>query len=308
MKNWRYLAYAVIIGLAIAFPIYSNPYLQHVMITILIFLALALSWDMLLRCGQISFGIAGFFGIGSYTAVLTCSSWKISPLLSIFLGGVIAALIALILGIIILRLRGMYFAIVTLALAEIFRVIVRNWSNFTGGPQGKILLSAIFGGDSTRIYWLILTISILTILLSEFIQRSRLHFAVTSIRNDETLAKSSGIDIFKYLLLVFALTSGIQGIVGAAYAQQYGFVTPGSSFSLDFTLLPLAMSLFGGIYTTLGPIVGAGILGASSEYLRLILPHGHLLIYGIIIVIVIIFLPKGIVGVINKLLRRKVGI
>ena len=204
-----------------------------------------------------------------------------------------------------MRLRELYFAITTLALAGVFRVIIKNLYDLTGGAEGKILPSAIFDGNPTKIYWLTLAIAIATIVVSEVFQRSRIRFAITSIRNDEIVAKSSGINIFKYLLFVFVVTSAIQGIVGGAYAQQYGFVSPEGSFSSHFLLLSIAMCLIGGIYSTIGPIVGAIILGVIAEYLKMQFPYGHLIIYGVIIVLVVLLMPKGIAGTIGELLKRR---
>lgn len=304
MKNWKYIAYTVITAIAILFPFYTGTYLQHTATTILIYLSLALSWDMLLRTGQISFGIAGFFGIGGYTAALTHLKWGMDPFSSIILGSITAFFIASLIGFMTLHLRGLYFAIVTLAIAEIFRVIVRNLHSITGGPEGSVLPSAIFGGDPSKIYWLVLAITIITIMVSEIFQRTRIYFAITSIRNDELVAKSSGIDIFKYLVFVFAITSAIQGMIGSSYAHQYAFVTPEETFHIHFTLLPIAMCLLGGMYTTVGPVVGALVLGTIGEYLKLQLPYGHLLVYGVVIVIVILFMPMGIVGTVKARLER----
>jgi branched-chain amino acid transport system permease protein len=194
----------------------------------------------------------------------------------------------------------MYFAIVTLALAEIFRVIVRNLPDLTGGPEGTVLPQAIFAGNSTYTYWLVLGVAVLSVAVSEVFRHSRIHFALTSIRNDEIVAKSSGIDVFKYLVFLFAVTSAIQGITGGAYAHIYGFVSPEGSFSLDFTLLPIAMALLGGMHSTWGPVVGAVVLGVVSEFLKLQIPYGHLMVYGIIIVVAILFFPQGIVGILGQ--------
>jgi branched-chain amino acid transport system permease protein len=185
--------------------------------------------------------------------------------------------------------------------------VVQNLPALTGGASGTILQGSIFGGSPKKIYWLMLVLTIIVIGLSEFFKRSKIHFAINSIKNDETTAKSSGINVFKYLLLVFVITSGIQGIIGAAYAQQYAFVNPESTFSLNFLLLPIAMALVGGIYSTNGPIIGALILGLISEYLKLIMPYGHLIVYGLIIIIVVLFLPKGIYKPIkNKFTRNDI--
>lgn len=296
---------AIAIVLALTLPFYAGVYLQHTATIILTYLCLALSWDMLLRTGQISFGVAGFFGIGAYIAVLTTLNLKLDPILSILVGGAAAMVVALLLGLATLQLRGMYFAITTLALTEIFRVIVRNLTGLTGGPEGAVLPSAIFNGDPTKTYWLLLTITLVTIAVSEVFQRTRVYYAITSIRNDELVARSSGIDIFKYLVFIFVVTSAIQGIVGGAYAQQYAFVSPEGTFHVDFTLLPMAMCLLGGMHSTLGAVLGALILGSVAEYLKLQLPYGHLLIYGVIITMVILLMPKGVAGKIREQLARE---
>jgi len=304
MRNSRYLLYIIILMLLLTLPLYTGVYLLNVMDIILIYLALALSWDMLLRSGQISFGMAGLFGVGGYAAALLYLNVGVSPLFSIFLGGVAAGVLAWLVGMAVLQLRGMYFAIVTLALAEIFRVIVRNLPDLTGGPEGTILPSAIFSGNSTKTYWLVLTVAVVSIIASEIFRWTRIHFALTSIRSDEIVAKSSGIDVFKYLVFIFVITSAIQGIAGGAYAHIYGFVSPEGSFSLDFTLLPIAMALLGGMHSTWGPAVGALLLGVVSEFLKLRIPYGHLLVYGLIIVIAILFFPQGIVGTLGQRMKK----
>jgi branched-chain amino acid transport system permease protein len=304
MKNFKYLLYIILFILFLALPFYVGVYLLNVMDIILIYLSLALSWDMLLRSGQISFGVAGLFGVGGYAAALIHLNTGVSPLLSIALGGLAAGFLACLIGMAVLQLRGMYFAIVTLALAEIFRVIIRNFPDLTGGPEGTILPSAIFAGNSTKTYWLVLAVAIISVIGSEIFRRTRIHFALTSIRNDEIVAKSSGIDVFKYLVFIFAVTSAIQGMIGGTYAHIYGFVSPEGSFSLNFTLLPIAMALLGGMHSTWGPVVGAVLLGAVSEFLKLKIPYGHLLVYGIIIVITILFFPQGIVGTIGQRLKK----
>jgi branched-chain amino acid transport system permease protein len=305
MKKKNLVIPALITVLLALLPFYAGAYLLSVAGTILIYLALALSWDMLLRSGQLSFGIAGFFGIGGYATALVALNTGVNPLIGILAGGVVAGVFALIIGTGVLQLRGMYFAIVTLALAEIFRVIIRNLPDLTGGPEGLVLQAAIFAGDSAKTFWLILAVALVAVVASELFQRSRVFFALTSIRNDEVLSRSSGIDVFKYLVFVFAVTSVIQGIAGGAYAQIHGFVSPEGSFSLDFALLPMAMALFGGMHTTWGPVLGAIVLGIASEFLKLQIPYGHLLVYGIIIVMAIILFPKGIVGTIVQKLRKR---
>ena len=292
----KIVIFLIIILLSIAFPFFAGPYQQSIAKNVIIYMILALSWNMLLKTGQISFGLAGFFGIGAYASVLLSLKLGIPPILTIVLGGIVTSLVASAMGMIILRLRAMYFAITTLALGEIFRVIIHNVPNFAGGAHGLILPGVIFDGNGLYTYWLFLGAALFSIGLSYYFDKSKIHLALTAIRDNETTAKVRGIDIFKYLLIVFTITAGMQGIAGGLYAQSFGFVTPESSFSGDFILLPIAMALLGGIYTTAGPVVGAIVLGVISEYLKLYIPYGHLIVYGLIIVIVILFMPNGIIG------------
>jgi branched-chain amino acid transport system permease protein len=302
----KYFMIAIVCVLCFLLPFFVGAYMIHVLTSIMIFLSLALSWDMMLRTGQLSFGIAGFFGLGAYASIIAVDDFSIDPLWSILVAAGFAALIALALGWIVLRLREIYFAITTLALSSVFMIFARNLSDLTGGSAGKVLYESIFKGDSIKIYWLVLSVALTVILVSELFQRTRIRFAINAIRDDEIAAKCSGVNIFKYLLFVFVLTSAIQGAVGALYAQQYAFVEPESTFSANFLLLPMSMALVGGIYSSLGPIIGAVVLGLASEYLKLIMPYGHLIIYGLILIFTIMFLPRGIYGtVVNRIAAKR---
>jgi branched-chain amino acid transport system permease protein len=296
---------AAIIVVAVSMPFVTGPYLLAVARSVLIYMALAVSWDMLLRSGQISFGIAGLFGIGAYAAAISVLRVGVAPILSIFLGGLFAGLVAFFLGFVILRLRAVYFSITTLALAEIFRVIVQNWGDLTGGPEGLVLPTLIFKGDTKALYWVALAAVFLACAVSAFFRHSRLHFALTAIRNNERSARSSGVHIFKYLMIVFVVTSLIQGIVGGIQLQCYGYASPDSVFDTNYTLLPLAMALLGGIYSTPGPVLGAVLLGVAAEYLKLKIPYGHLVVYGIIIVLVILLMPEGLYGVYRRRVKLR---
>jgi len=288
----------------VALPAFAGAYPLQVARNIMLYMALAVTWDMLLRSGQISFGIAGLFGLGSYAAILGVVRAGMPAWLSIPFAGLFAAGAAFLIGFLILRLRLMYFSIVTLALAEIFRIVIHNLHDFTGGPEGIVLpAGVILGGDSASLYWLTLGGLAVALAASWWFEKSKIHFALTAIRNNEVSARSSGVNIFRWLLIAFTVTSGIQGLLGGIYAQSYGFATPDSVFSADFTLLPLAMALLGGVHSTVGPILGAILLGLVSEWLKLQIPYGHLIVYGIIIVLVILFMPQGLLGVARKAAR-----
>ena len=304
-KTTSRIVLAGLLVLAVIFPLIAGPYPQSIMKTVFVYMALALAWDILLRSGQLSFGIAGFYGLGAYASVLAVIHLKIGGVAAVVFGGLFAALIAYALGLIFLRLRGMYFAITTLALAEIFRIVIRNWKGFAGGPEGLILPHVAFEGAAWPSYLLVLAVVLVVIGVSELVEKGRFRFALTAIRNNEIVAMSRGVNIYSTLVKAFVVSSGLMGMAGAAYAQLYGFVTPDNSFSVDFTLLPLAMALLGGIYGTWGPVVGALALGVIAEYLKLFIPYGHLIVYGIIIILVILFMPRGFVGLARDLAARR---
>lgn len=291
--------------LMVALPYFMGDYPLQVARNIMLYMALAISWDMLLRSGQISFGIAGLFGLGAYAGILGMVRGGMSAWLSIPFAGLFAGLAALLIGFLILRLRHTYFSIVTLALGEIFRIIIHNLHEFTGGPEGLVIQQGvIFGGDSGKLYWLTLGGLALALGASYWFEHSRIRFALTAIRNNEISAKSSGVDIFRWLLVAFVVTSALQGFLGGIFIQSYGFATPDTVFSADFTLLPLAMALLGGIHSTVGPILGAILLGLAAEWLKLQIPYGHLVVYGLIIIIVVLFMPQGLLGLARKAIKK----
>jgi branched-chain amino acid transport system permease protein len=307
----RTLARAIAVGaatLALILPLFAGDYPLQVARNVMMYMALAVTWDMLLRSGQISFGIAGLFGIGSYATILGVVRGGMPDWLSIPFAGLFSGLVAFLIGLVILRLRHTYFSIVTMALGEIFRIIIHNLSDFTGGPEGIVIQQGVmFGGKSSHLYWLALGGLAVALGASYWFDKSRFRFALTAIRNNETSAKSSGIDIFRWLLVTFVITSAIQGMIGGIFVQSYGFASPDSVFSADFTLLPMAMALLGGIHSTVGPIFGGLLLGLVAEWLKLKIPYGHLVVYGVMIIVVILFMPNGLLGMARKAGRKAAG-
>ena len=248
----RIVVPVLLLAFAAVLPFWSGTYPLAVARSVFTYMALAISWDMLLRSGQISFGIAGFFGLGAYAAAIGVLRAAMSPLASILFAGLFAAAVALVLGFVILRLRTVYFSITTLALAAIFQVIAHNGHSWSGGPEGLVMPGLIFGGEAKALYWVVLGAVALAVVASMLFERSRLRLALTAIRNNEVSAASGGIHIFKYLLVAFVVSSFLQGIVGGIQVQGYGFASPDSVFDANYTLLPLAMALLGGMHSTAG--------------------------------------------------------
>ncbi|HWR10663.1 MAG TPA: branched-chain amino acid ABC transporter permease [Rectinemataceae bacterium] len=296
---------AIAAVLALTLPAFAGDYPLQVARNVMMYMALAITWDMLLRSGQISFGIAGLVGLGAYASILGVVRGGMPGWLSIPFAGLFSGIAAFLIGFLILRLRHTYFSIVTLALGEIFRIIIQNMKEFSGGPEGIVVQEGIiFGGKSSSLYFLTLAGLAVALGASYWFEKSRVRFALTAIRNNEISARSSGVDIFRWLLVTFVVTSAIQGMIGGIFAMSYGFASPDTVFSADFTLLPLAMALLGGIHSTVGPILGGLLLGLVAEWLKLKIPYGHLVVYGIMIIFVILFMPQGLLGVARKAMGK----
>jgi branched-chain amino acid transport system permease protein len=280
---------------------------------------LALSWDILARTGQLSLAHAAFFGAGAYsTAVLgKLSDWPLW--LGIPLGGVTAVVLALLLGSVTLRLRGIYFAIATLAFTEVLKAVVQQLPTGIAGGAAGINVSALFRptfvpGQMERWeiafirneqYFLVYSaILLVTILISIYVHRSRLRSAFTAIRTNEEVAAVMGVLPARNKLLAFALSSLVVGFLGAVQAHRIGSVSPDATFGIGTTVFALVTPIFGGLYSTLGPLIGAGVLAGLEETLKRTFEEGYFIGYGLVLVLSILFMPRGILGLLNGLYDR----
>lgn len=280
---------------------------------------LALSWDILGRTGQLSLAHAAFYGAGAYSVAILLRLTDLPIWLGIPLGGAVAAGLALLLGSVTLRLKGIYFAIATLAFTEVLRAVVHQLPTRVAGGAAGINVTPLFrptfvAGEMERwevaflrneAYFLVYAgLLVLALLISVYIQRSRLRAAFTAIRTNEAVAAVMGVRPARYKLLAFALSSFIVGLLGALEAHRVGSVNPHETFSVAVTVLALVTPIFGGLYTTLGPVLGAGLLSGLEETLRRTLSEGYLIGYGVVLVLSILFMPRGVVGLLNGISRR----
>lgn len=281
---------------------------------------LALTWDIVARTGQLSLAHAAFYGAGAYaTAVL----FKLTgaPLwLGIPVAGVVAGLLALVLGSATLRLFGIYFAIASLAFTEVVKVIVQSMPfSVTGGTVGTnlppLFRPVFVAGEMERWevaflrnqgYFLVYVgVLVLTIVISVLMQNSRLKHAFTAIRTNEFVAGVMGVNPARYKLIAFVVSSFLVGMLGAVEAHRFGSVNPDSTFAVHTTVLALVTPIFGGLYTTVGPILAAGVLSGLEETLKRVLSDGYLVAYGVVLVVSILFMPRGLVGLVRKLTTRR---
>jgi branched-chain amino acid transport system permease protein len=309
MPRGRSLAWLAAGALAVATPPFASPYLIHVLILVLFYAYLGAAWNVLGGyAGQFSFGHAAFFGIGAYTSTLLLARAGVSPWLGLWAGGLLAAGFGCFAGSLAFRygLRGPYFALVTLAFAEMLRLIAVNWAAI-GGPMG-ILIPLPKGGDAwwrlqfrekLPYYYVMLALVGLVLWLTHRLERSRLGYALAAIRENEDAAEASGVDTRSAKLAAMALSSFLTAIGGTFYAQYFSFIDPTLAFGVPVSVEILLRPIVGGPGTLAGPLLGSVVLTPLSELTRWLIrgrPGVDVMIYGALLVLVITFLPRGLVG------------
>ncbi len=278
-----------------------SPYHLHVLIMAGIFSILAQSLNLLLGyTGLLSLGHAAFFGIGAYaSALLTLrGDWP-------FAGGFVAAVglaaaSGYVIGRLALRLRGAYFVLVTLSFAGVISLVSVNWMELTNGPLGlpgvpaAELLGFTFRTKRAA-YYLVLAVAALSYLTCHRLVRSRIGRAFVALRENEALAASVGVDGTRYLVLATVISAGMAGAAGSLYAHYTRFVSP-EVFLFSYTVTMVIMVVAGGKGTLAGPIVGAVMFTVLPEALREATPwQWQMLAYGVLLILTLFFLPKGIV-------------
>jgi branched-chain amino acid transport system permease protein len=295
LRQNKWLVLVLILFLLIPVVI-RDSYFHHLLILSLIYAILVSSWGILFGfMGVYSFGHQMFFGTGAYISGLLAVHLGFSPWIGLFFGGVGAGLLSLIISWPTFRLRGPYVAIVTLAFAEILRITCSNWVDFTRGQLGLSVPPIFHGSGRVQYYYLILFMFVATMIILMKIMKSSFGMVAVSIRESQEAAESVGINIVKYKRLGFILTSFIAGVTGAYYGHYLGILTPADVLGDKVIFSMLVMILFGGIGTLLGSVLGSFFLTFLGEYLRG-LENYRFLIYGLIIILTVLFLPGGLAG------------
>jgi branched-chain amino acid transport system permease protein len=292
---------AVIVVLATV-PWWAEVSVTRTMVTFFTLLALAQMWNLLAGyAGLVSIGQQAYIGLGAYGLWLIGDVIGLHPFIAVFAAGLLAVAVALPVAPLIFRLRGGYFSIGTWVIAEVVRLIVSN-IQATGGGSGKTVLSAARLPIDTRItgtYLLALVVAIGSILLVYFLLRSRTGLALTAIRDNDIAAQSSGVNVFRSKLFVWALAAYVCGVIGAVVAMNLLRIQPAAAFSINWTAYALFIVVIGGFGTIEGPIIGAviyfALLQSLSQYGTL-----YMLLLGIVAVIMATVAPKGIWGFIVK--------
>ena len=286
----------VVAALALA-PAGLSPFLVQFLINLFMLAALAESWNIIGGfTGYASFGNVAFFGIGAYTTavLLTVAAWPFA--LALPAGGLLAMAFAGLIGMPILRLKGHYFAIATLGVAETMREIVYNLK-ITGGGTG---LTMPITKSPLPFFYLMLAILVAATLVNWWLSASRFGYGLIAIREDEDAAMAMGINTALYKTAAFALSGAFAGLVGGVFAYWITFIDPDGVFRVIVTIQMIIMAVFGGMGTVVGPLLGAFVLASVSELLSTQFVSLAELFNGLIVILVVLFMPKGLAEVIRN--------
>ncbi len=289
----------------------GSPYHLHVAIMAGIFTILALSLNLLLGyTGQLSLGHTAFFGIGAYTSAILALRLEWPFVVGFTAAIAVAALAGYAIGRVALKLRGAYFVLVTISFAGVISLVSVNWMELTNGPLGLPgVPPASLGGfqfrTKTAAYYLVLVAAVVAYAVCHGIVHSRIGRALVALRENEALAESVGVDGTRYLVLAAVVSAGMAGAAGSLYAHYTRLVSP-EVFLFGYTVSMVIMVVAGGKGTLAGPVAGAVIFTALPELLREVTSwQWQMLLYGVLLVLTLFFLPRGIVPAFTDWLARR---
>lgn len=308
------------VAAAIVLPfVYREPYHLHLLVLILIWSFAYTSWSIMGRFGLVSLGHGGFMGVGAYVTALLWNHLGVSPWIGIPLGMAAAGVLAAVVGYPCFRFRitGHYFVLVTLALSGIVLQVITATRDYTGGSlgytpnraAGSQLLALQFDSKTTW-YLIALFIWLLGLLVWRWIDHSMSRYAMEAISEDEDAAAAAGVNVTAEKLKITMISALMTAFAGALYCQYQMFISPDTVSGISVSLQMVFAAIVGGLYVSLGPTVGAIITILLAEGLRIGFGTGAVgwdnLVYGVLLVLFIIFLPKGILGsVIEKLKTQR---
>ena len=296
---------AALVG-ALTIAVDSGVWLTFVMMALYASL-LALAWNMLGGYGgQFSFGHALFFGTGAYVQAIAQVNFELNPWLALVLAVLAAAGVGLFVGALTFRygLKGSYFALVTLAFAEVFRVLAVSFG-FTGGGVGLMLplresfANMQFGTRKGSIA-LVLGFVVAAMLVTAWLRHSRFGAQLQAVRDNEDAARAIGVDPWRVKLGAIVLSGGFMGAGGAFYVQVFQYIDPAIAFGPSSSVEALVAAIVGGMGTLWGPVLGAVVLHLLAELTRNLfgsLPGLNMVIYGAVLVLIVMFLPRGLAGI-----------
>jgi branched-chain amino acid transport system permease protein len=275
-----------------------GPNAVRLLFVTLVWMTLSVAWNLLGGFGgQVSFGFAVFYGLGAYTAALALNS-GLHPLWSLLLAAGVACLASLLVGLPTFRLKGPYFAIATIGVSEAVRVVMSNLA-ITGGASGyRVMETGAF--RQLEHFYSALALAAAAVAASILLRRSRLGLALLAIREDEDAASDLGVNPFRVKLLAHALAAALAGAAGGVHARYAAYINPQGDFAFAVGVAILLMPIIGGVGTVWGPVIGAAVYGLIHEEIVASFPQLHLLIYGTLLILIVLFEPEGVLGLLAR--------
>jgi branched-chain amino acid transport system permease protein len=294
-EHLRNLALLAALGLVLAFvPGALSVYQRSFLLFTMMYVVLALSWNIISGfTGYTSFGHVAFYGIGAYACAILVADYRWHWIATLGVAALVAGVVAVAIGYPVLRLKGPYFAIAMLGAAEGTRVVATVWDSLTHGGLGISLPSA---ETSFETYYAMLVLMVVTVVVAYAVGHSRFGVRLNAIREDEGAAEALGVNATLYKLAAFVLSAIFPAVAGGIQAYKVLYIDPPSVFFVQITIAMALMSMLGGKGTVIGPIVGAVLLYTVQELTWVNFPTAHLIAYGLFIVVVARFLPRGLMG------------
>ncbi len=294
-----------------------NSFFLHVCILVLMWTVLGAAWNVLGGfAGQVSFGHAALFAVGAYTTIILYLKGGLAPWWGIPLGGLAAALVSLPIGLLCFRLRGPYFSLATLAVAEIVKLVALNWESVTAGSVGYLITSlppvTLLGSSinwegKVPFYVAAAVLTVVALAATGWLRNSRIGAYLVAIRENEDAAEAVGIDTVRTKVVTFALSAFLAGMGGGFYAFYFRYVDPDAVAGIGLSMEMVFIAVVGGLGTVGGPFIGAVFLTAVAELVRERFQVGHLIFYGLFMMLVIRFMPEGIWGRVRRIVGAKAG-
>jgi branched-chain amino acid transport system permease protein len=300
--------------IALAFPLlFSSPFMVNFGVLALFYAFIGQSWNIAGGfAGQLSFGHVAFFGVGAYASTMVQMRLGWNPWMGLPVSALAGAAAGWLIAVLSFRagLKGSYFALITLAFAEVFRIVV-NSVEVTGGGLGMLIpmkqTAANFQfGDRRVFYFIILALTVASVLLALWLKASRFGARLAAIRENEDSARALGINTFAEKTKIMMISGAIAGIGGCFFAQYFLYIDPTIAFGVDKSVEMLLVSMIGGAGTVYGPLIGAVLLAAISEVTRawFTIQGLSLVLYGALLVVIIAYLPNGLIDLFKRRSQR----
>lgn len=303
-----------LLTLAVIFPfVFPSPFIVNFGVLALFYAFIGQSWNISGGfAGQLSFGHVVFFGAGAYASTILQLRFGMNPWLGLPASAVAGAIVGWIIGFLSFRagLKGSYFALITLAFAEVLRILV-NSVGFTGGGLGLLIPAKSSAANfqfAERIgfYFLILTLTVVSVAVAVWLKRSRFGAQLAAIRENEDAASALGINVFREKVKVMVLSGAMCGVGGCFFAQYFLYIDPTIVFGADKSVEMLLVTMIGGAGTVYGPLIGALLLAGVGDLTRVMtnMQGLSLVLYGTLLVIIIAFLPNGLIDLFKRIGKR----